>query len=76
MDENKDPFLVEQRDAYISLIAVIIQGVLNFSDTQFKANASWILPLISDIIINSNGTLRQCVKDIFDKHIQSIVLYS
>ena len=73
-NSETDPFEMEHRDAYISLVAVILRGISSFSFSQFQDNTGWIMPLLSEISLSPNRTLRLSTKEVFDKFVQPIVI--
>ena len=61
-------------DIYTSTIAILLRGIAAFTRAQFKRNLSWIGPMIGEMTLVSNITVRTCVKEVYDSHYLPILL--
>lgn len=72
--EAADSFANEQKAAHAPSILIILQSLLQITQTQFKKNAKWIVPLLSALSICNDRSIRIALKLIYDEHIQPIVI--
>ena len=72
--EKNETFMEEHKVAYISPVAVALRGISNFTPAQFQQSKKWILSFLSKLITCEDKTIRESVREIYDKHIHPIVL--
>ena len=68
-----DRFFIDQLEAYVPAVNIVLHGILCFSPSQFQRNCTAILPLLSKLIVCSDRNIRLFIKNIFEKQIHPIV---
>lgn len=73
-EEPVDSFANEQKSAHAPGVLIILQSVLQISNTQFKRNASWISPMLSSLSVCNDRNIRKAVKLVYDEHLNPLVI--
>ena len=68
-----DVLLKERMMAFSSPVAICLRGLSQITREQFKQNVQWLAPLLSDMTLVSNDTVRACVKEVMDAHVVPIL---
>eukprot|EP00603_Paraphysomonas_imperforata_P014788 CAMPEP_0114481648 /NCGR_PEP_ID=MMETSP0104-20121206/17801_1 /TAXON_ID=37642 ORGANISM="Paraphysomonas imperforata, Strain PA2" /NCGR_SAMPLE_ID=MMETSP0104 /ASSEMBLY_ACC=CAM_ASM_000202 /LENGTH=172 /DNA_ID=CAMNT_0001657261 /DNA_START=10 /DNA_END=528 /DNA_ORIENTATION=+ len=71
---STDFFIDEQLAIYAPPVMLALDGIASFSAEQFARNIPWILPLLSDISICNNREVRQCVKQVYENQVNTILI--
>lgn len=70
-----DQFFAEQHAAYTPAAHTAIFGILSFNKDQFARNASWIVPLLSQLILCGDTQLRTYLQRCYEKHVNPRLQY-
>jgi hypothetical protein len=62
------------RDAYTSPVAITLRSVAQMRPALFKQSAPWLLPLLSDLTMVSDPTVRRCNKEVLDALVLPLAL--
>jgi brefeldin A-inhibited guanine nucleotide-exchange protein len=68
-----DRFFIDQLEAYVPAVNIVLHGIFCFSPAQFQRNCTAILPLLSKLIVCSDRNIRLFIKNIFEKQIHPVV---
>ena len=60
--------------AYTPVALILLKGILDFSNSQFSNNSSWLVPILSQLILCNDVNIRFCVSNIYSKHINPTAL--
>lgn len=71
---SSDFFIDEQLVIYAPPLMLALNGIASFSTEQFARNIPWILPLLSDVSICNSRAVRQCVKQVYENKVNSILI--
>jgi hypothetical protein len=69
-----DLFIAEQIEAYTQPLMIALQQIFLLDSFQLKRNLYWITPFLSDIVCCNDRTLRLCVKDVYEKQINKLLM--
>ncbi len=69
-----DKFADERHRAYLVPVLFILQEFISFSPTQFLHNSSWVVPLLSRLVICSDVKVRICIRDLYSKFVNGMAL--
>ena len=67
------PARAGEAGAYLPIVNTLLDGVLGFDDAQFKAEISWLYPLLSGLIGCGSVEIRQRVRVVFDQRIRGML---
>ena len=67
-------FLIQLRDAYTSPLAITLRALAKMTRVQFLFNIPWLAPLITEVMLVDNSTIRTCAKEIYDNHVLPLLL--
>ena len=60
--------------AYTPIVTSVVNEVVGFSRGQFSRNVKWIVPILSQLILCEDKSIRGHVSDIYTRHINANVL--
>jgi hypothetical protein len=60
--------------AYKSPALIVLEGMLDLTHEQFKMNKSWVVPLLTRVIICDDVEVRLCVRQIFQTFVTFLVM--
>ena len=71
---NMVEFVKQKHDAYKSPALIVLEGMMDFTHEQFQSNLSWIVPLLSRLIICSDLEVRVCVRQIYQSFVNFLLI--
>jgi hypothetical protein len=71
---NMTEFLRQKHDAYKSPTLIVLEGVMDFTHAQFQNNLSWIVPLLSRLIVCEDIEVRLCVRQIYQSFVNFLLI--
>jgi len=69
-----DEFLKRRHDAYKSPVLIVLEGMMDFTHDQFQCNLSWIIPLLSRLVICEDLEVRVCVRQIYQSFVNFLLI--
>lgn len=69
-----DGFFEETKAAHAPGILIMLQSLLQMSAPQFKRNAHWMAPMLSELSVCDDRAIRKAVKLVYEKHVNPIVI--
>lgn len=67
-------FLRQKHDAYKSPALIVLEGMMDFTHAQFQNNVSWIIPLLSRLVICEDVEVRVCVRQIYQSFVNFLLI--
>ena len=67
-------FLRQKHQAYKSPALIVLEGIMDFSHTQFQAHISWIVPLLSRLVVCEDLEVRVCVRQIYQSFVNFLLI--
>ena len=67
-------FADSEHQAYTPVTLILLKGIFDSSNSQFKENAEWLVPLLSELILCNDHSIRLSVSNIYIKHINNTLL--
>jgi brefeldin A-inhibited guanine nucleotide-exchange protein len=67
-------FATELKAAYSKPVIALLAGLSNMERSQFLEHSSWSVPLLSDMIMCSDDTVRSAVRKVFVDHVNPLIL--
>jgi len=67
------PSCAGEAGAYLPIVNTLLDGVLGFDEAQFRAEISWLYPLLSGLIGCGSVEIRQRVRVVFDQRIRGML---
>lgn len=67
-------FLRQKHDAYKSPALIVLEGMMDFTHSQFQSNVSWIIPLLSRLVICEDVEIRVCVRQIYQSFVNFLLI--
>ena len=67
------PARAGEAGAYLPIVNTLLDGVLGFDEAQFRAEISWLYPLLSGLIGCGSVEIRQRVREVFDSRIRNML---
>lgn len=61
-------------NAYTPVALILLKGIADFNASQFNHNASWLITLLSQLILCNDPNIRALVSHIYVTHIDHVVL--
>lgn len=61
-------------NAYTPVALILLKGIVDFNSSQFNSNASWLVSLLSQLILCNDPNIRSLVSHIYVTHIDHVVL--
>jgi Sec7-like guanine-nucleotide exchange factor len=71
---STDFFIEEQLAIYAPPVMLALNGIAGFTTEQFARNMDWVLPLLSDVTICNNRMVRECVKEVYEKRVNTVLI--
>lgn len=69
-----DTFARQRHDSYKSCAVIVLTNVLEFSSEEFQDNLTWLVPILSRLIICESIDIRLCVREIGTKYVNPLLL--
>ncbi|KAJ1434054.1 hypothetical protein B484DRAFT_477107 [Ochromonadaceae sp. CCMP2298] len=60
--------------AYKSPALIVLEGMLDLTHEQFQTNKSWVVPLLTRVIICDDIEVRSCVRQIFQSFVTFLLM--
>jgi hypothetical protein len=67
-------FLRQKHDAYKSPTLIVLEGLCDLTHAQFQRNLSWIVPLLSRLVICEDLEVRLCVRQIYQSFVNFLLI--
>lgn len=67
-------FLRQKHDAYKSPTLIVLEGLMDFTHAQFQNNLTWIIPLLSRLVICEDVEVRVCVRQIYQSFVNFLLI--
>lgn len=67
-------FLRQKHDAYKSPTLIVLEGLCDFTHAQFQNNLSWIVPLLSRLVVCEDIEVRLCVRQIYQSFVNFLLI--
>ena len=67
-------FLIEFKIAHAPGVLIVLQSLLQISNTQFKRNIAWVAPMLSALSVVDDRSIRSAVKLVYDRHLNPLVI--
>jgi len=69
-----DEFLQQRHESYKSPTLIVLEGMMDFTHQQVQNNLTWIVPLLSRLIICEDIEVRLCVRQIYQSFINFLLI--
>lgn len=69
-----DEFLRQRHESYKSPTLIVLEGMMDFTHQQVQNNLTWIVPLLSRLIICEDIEVRLCVRQIYQSFINFLLI--
>lgn len=69
-----DEFLRHRHESYKSPTLIVLEGMMDFTHQQVQNNLTWIVPLLSRLIICEDIEVRLCVRQIYQSFINFLLI--
>jgi hypothetical protein len=67
-------FHQQKHQAYKSPVMIVLEGMMDFTHEQFQSNVSWIIPLLSRLIVCEDIEVRVCVRQIYQSFVNFLLI--
>lgn len=67
-------FMKEQRDSYRQPVLVCLQGLETLSQTQFRSNVAWLVPLLTSLVSSDDSEIRAMVQSLQMSFVNPLVI--
>lgn len=67
-------FLKKKHDAYKSPTLIVLEGLCDFTHAQFQSNLTWIVPLLSRLVVCEDLEVRLCVRQIYQSFVNFLLI--
>jgi len=69
-----DEFLKQRHESYKSPAMIVLEGMMDFTHVQIQNNLTWIVPLLSRLIVCDDIEVRLCVRQIYQSFINFLLI--
>ena len=69
-----EDFWKQKHEAYKSPALIVLEGMMDFTHEQIQNNLTWIVPLLSRLVICEDIEIRLCVRQIYQSFINFLLI--
>ena len=67
-------FAINKHRMYNSCVLQLLKAIARFDESEFNVNKSWVIPALSQLILCDDRNVRMYVSQIYNDHVNELLL--